>query len=90
MKKQKKIILFFIGFAIGVFIVAFCTYAVHERKNNERIYNEAVILLEAGKADEAIDKFREMDNFIQYQGVQELLINYHIDTVCPYCGHDLK
>ena len=40
--------------------------------------------------DEAIDKFREMDNFIWYQGVQELLINYHIDSVCPYCGHDLK
>ena len=87
MKKQKTVC---IGLGVGIFLLLFGSYAVHERKNNERIYNEAVVLLEAWKTDEAIDKFREMDNFIQYQGVQELLINYHIDTVCPYCGHDLK
>ena len=66
MKKWKILC---IGLGVGVFLLLFGSYAVYERKNNARIYNEAVTLLEAGKADEAIDKLKEMDNFIQYQGV---------------------
>ena len=96
MKKAEKIILFFTGFAIGVFIVVFCTYAVHEKNRLLVIYNEGVGLLEAGEYEAGIDRLEEIPNWIHYRDAQELItryqtvLKYQYDEICPYCGRVLK
>ena len=73
------------------FFMVFGTYAHTERVAAREIYNDAVVLFESGEIDEGVEKLKELgESYTKYDGVQELLITYHVDSVCPYCGHDLK
>ena len=70
---------------ISIFIVAFFGSAFHTRNKYIEFYNEGVSLLEEENYTDAIDRFSNIPNYIDYEDIRELLEEYQID-VCPRCG----
>ena len=72
--------------AIVSFLVVFFSFAFYTREKYIEIYNDGVSLLEAGKYMEAVERFNDIPNYINYRDIEELIIEYNIDFVCPHCG----
>lgn len=75
--------------SIVVFSVLFCSSAVYVRNEYIEIYNEGVSLLEEGNYIDALNRFSDIPNYIDYRDIRELLEEYQID-VCPQCGFILE
>ena len=71
--------------SIVVFSVLFCSSAVYTRNEYIKIYNEGVSLLEKGNYTDALNRFSDIPNYIDYRDIRELLEEHQID-VCPRCG----
>lgn len=71
--------------SIVAFSILFCSSAVYVRNEYIEIYNEGVSLLEEGDYINALNRFSDIPNYIDYRDIRELLEEHQID-VCPRCG----
>lgn len=77
-------------FAIVIFFIAFFSSAIYKRTKYLEIYHNGVSLLEEGNYKDAVDCFSELPDYMNYKDIRDLLKEYEVYDVCPYCGHILN
>lgn len=64
-------------------IIQLAIFSVEIKQTCRDTYNKSLQLFEQGKYTEGFNKLKEIPNYENYDGVDELLEKYNI---CPTCG----
>ena len=86
---KNKIMCIIIGVLFLLIALVF-GFGIHARNKCMEAYYEGVSLLKSGNYMAAIDCFNDIPDYIEYKDIAELLREYEVKDVCPYCGHILK